>query len=132
MRISALVFILSFVAGQVIEPAFSIEVRPRVMDKNRLYVVVQIENQTGRRITDLEGFLSEMGPFGNQISQRRLNMIRRMDPILQPGYSVSRGLHVPNSGKEDRTFVFEISKLKFFGDYRIYTYHHAAGFIRID
>lgn len=132
MRFLIPIFILSTISGQADEPAFSIEVRPRITDKNRIYVVVQIENHTGRRITHLEGFVSEMDPYGKRISQRRLNMIRRMDPILEPKYSLSQGLHIPNSGKQDRTFVFEIAKLKFFGDYRVYTYHPAAGFIRID
>ena len=114
------------------DPPFSIEVRPRVMDKNRMYIVVQIENNTGKRITHLEGFISKLSASGKRTAQRRLSMIRRADPDFAPGHSLSRGLHYPYSGTKIEHYIFEISKLKFFGDRKIYTYHPAAGFIRID
>lgn len=132
MRILSALMLLSFLFSQEADPPFSIEVRPRVMDKNRMYIVVQIENNTGRRITHLEGFISKLSASGKRTAQRRLSMIRRADPDFAPGQSLSRGLHYPYSGNKIENFIFEISKLKFFGDRKIYTYHPAAGFIRID
>ncbi|MBT3216073.1 MAG: hypothetical protein HOD97_06445 [Candidatus Marinimicrobia bacterium] len=132
MRILSALILLSMLVAQEADSPFSIEVRPRVMDKNRLYVVVQVENNTGRRITHLEGFISKLNASGRRTAQRRLSMIRRADPGFEPGFSISRGLHYPHSGTIVEDYIFEISKLKFFGDQNIYTYHPAAGFIRID
>ncbi len=132
MRKLPVLFLLAMLVAQESDPAFSIEVRPRVMDKNRVYVVVQLENRSGKRITHLEGFISKMNAQGRRAAQRRIQMILRSDPDLAPNQTVSRGLHYPLKGNEITEYVFEISKLKFFGDQRIYTYHPAAGFIRID
>lgn len=132
MRILPVLFLLAMLGAQESAPAFSIEVRPRIMDKNRVYVVVQLENNSGKRITHLEGFISNMSLKGKRTAQRRMKMIRRADPDLAPNQTVSRGLHYPMKGNTVPEYIFEISKLKFFGDQRIYTYHPAAGFIRID
>ncbi|MFQ6674546.1 MAG: hypothetical protein ACE5GH_07165, partial [Fidelibacterota bacterium] len=39
-------------------PLFETDVRVRVVNDDILYVVVQIDNRSGRTVTELEGFLT--------------------------------------------------------------------------
>jgi hypothetical protein len=132
MKIFLLPFLVGLLSGQETYPPLTIDVRPRVLQDEILYVVVQVDNHTNRNIIELEGFVIERDLAGQIVSEKRLKLIHSYDPALPPGNTVNRSLNYPLLPDEQHLFSFQISKIRFAGDHRIYTYHPAVGFIRID
>ncbi len=123
---------LAILNAQTSLPPLTIDVRPRLFRDDRLNVVVQIDNHTDRNILEMEGFITESDQEGKMVSEKRLILVRSYDPALKPEMTVSGSLSYPFKRTEPKNYTFHISRIRFSEDYRIYAYHPAIGFIRID
>ena len=110
---------------------FSIDIRPRIIDDAKILVNVQVINHVGRPVDYLEGFLSEFD--GNQLlGEKRMVLIYHYEPALQTGFSTTKTTTYDLRGKTPPSFEFSISKVKFEGENRVFSWHPKSGFIRID
>ena len=128
-----LIFILIpfFVFAQKADP-FSIELRPRVIDNAKVIVNVEVTNHLNRPIDYLEGFLSEYSSKGVLLNEKRVVLLYSYEPALQTGFSTIKTAKFDLGKEKPSNFQFNISKVKFFGESRVFAWHKKAGFIRID
>ena len=128
-----LIFILIpfFVFAQKADP-FSIELRPRVIDNAKVIVNIEITNHLNRPIDYLEGFLSEFSSTGLLLNEKRIVLLYSYEPALQTGFSTIKTAKFDLGEEKPSNFEFNISKVKFFGESRVFAWHEKAGFIRID
>ena len=54
------------------------------------------------------------------------------EPALQTGFSTVKTAKFDLGQEKPSNFEFNISKVKFFGENRVFAWHKKAGFIRID
>ena len=128
-----LIFILIpfFTFAQKADP-FSIELRPRVIDNAKIIVNIEITNHLNRPIDYLEGFLSEYSSKGVLLNEKRIVLLYSYEPALQTGFSTIKTAKYDLRQEKPSNFEFNISKVKFFGESRVFAWHKKAGFIRID
>ena len=128
-----LIFILIpfFSFAQKANP-FSIELRPRVIDNAKVIVNIEITNHLNRPIDYLEGFLSEYSSKGVLLNEKRVVLLYSYEPALQTGFSTIKTAKFDLGEEKPSNFDFNISKVKFFGESRVFAWHKKAGFIRID
>ena len=128
-----LIFVLIpfFTFAQKTDP-FSIELRPRVIDNAKIVVNIEITNHLNRPIDYLEGFLSEYSSKGVLLNEKRVVVLYSYEPALQTGFSTIKTAKFDLGQEKPSNFEFNISKVKFFGDNRVFAWHRKAGFIRID
>ena len=132
MKLYLIFTLLSFsISAQKVDP-FSIELRPRLIDNAKVIVTVEITNHLNRPIDYLEGFLSEYSSKGMLVSEKRLVLLYSYEPALQTGFSTIKTAKFDLDNEKPSNYEFSISKVKFFGDNRIFAWHRKAGFIRID
>ena len=111
---------------------FEINVVPRYVDEKKIVVNIQLTNLTNKPLDYLEGFLVERSSSRKILSEKRLVLTAGYEPSLDKGFSSTRsyaydvGKGIPN------TYEFVISKLKFNGEDKIFTWHPKAGYIRVD
>lgn len=109
-----------------------IDLRERLVNDNQIRIVVQIDNNSKREISKLDGFLLQINNKGNVISEKRITFLELADGVLKPKKSVSKFIVFPlNKTRPDR-YEFYVGKVRFRNDYRVYTYHPAIGFYRVD
>ena len=109
-----------------------IDLRERLVNDNQIRIVVQIDNNSKREISKLDGFLLQINNKGSVISEKRITFLELADGVLKPKQSVSKFIVFPlNQTRPDR-YEFYIGKVRFRNDYRVYTYHPAIGFYRVD
>ena len=111
---------------------FSIELRPRVIDNAKVIVNIEITNHLNRPIDYLEGFLSEYSSKGVLLNEERIVLLYSYEPALQTGFSTIKTAKFDLGEEKPSNFEFNISKVKFFGESRVFAWHKKAGFIRID
>ena len=111
---------------------FSIELRPRVIDNAKIIVNIEITNHLNRPIDYLEGFLSEYSSKGVLLNEKRIVLLYSYEPALQTGFSTIKTAKFNLGEEKPSNFEFNISKVKFFGESRVFAWHKKAGFIRID
>ena len=111
---------------------FSIELRPRVIDNAKVIVNIEITNHLNRPIDYLEGFLSEFSSKGVLLNEKRVVLLYSYEPALQTGFSTIKTAKFDMGEEKPSNFQFNISKVKFFGENRVFAWHRKAGFIRID
>ena len=111
---------------------FSIELRPRVIDNAKVIVNIEITNHLNRPIDYLEGFLSEYSSKGVLLNEKRIVLLYSYEPALQTGFSTIKTAKFNLGEEKPSNFDFNISKVKFFGESRVFAWHRKAGFIRID
>jgi hypothetical protein len=111
---------------------FSIELRPRVIDNAKVIVNIEITNHLNRPIDYLEGFLSEFSSKGVLLNEKRVVLLYSYEPALQTGFSTIKTAKFDLGEEKPSNFDFNISKVKFFGESRVFAWHKKAGFIRID
>ena len=111
---------------------FSIELRPRVIDNAKVIVNIEITNHLNRPIDYLEGFLSEYSSKGILLNEKRIVLLYSYEPALQTGFSTIKTAKFDLGEEKPSNFEFNISKVKFFGESRVFAWHKKAGFIRID
>ena len=110
----------------------AVDIRQRIMNDKQTRIVIQINNNSQRNINELDGFLLQINSKGDILSEKRITFLEHEDGALQPKQSVSKDKVFPlNRQKPDR-FEFYIAKVRFPNDYRVYTYHPAIGFYRVD
>ena len=128
-----LIFILIpfFGFAQKADP-FSIELRPRVIDNAKVIVNIEVTNHLNRPIDYLEGFLSEYSSKGVLLNEKRVVLLYSYEPALQAGFSTVKTAKFDMGEEKPSNFQFNISKVKFFGENRVFAWHRKAGFIRID
>ena len=128
-----LIFILIpfFSFAQKADP-FSIELRPRVIDNAKVIVNIEVTNHLNRPIDYLEGFLSEYSSKGVLLNEKRVVLLYSYEPALQSGFSTIKTAKFDLGEEKPSNFQFNISKVKFFGESRVFAWHKKAGFIRID
>ena len=128
-----LIFILIpfFTFAQKSDP-FSIDLRPRVIDNAKIIVNIEITNHLNRPIDYLEGFLSEYSSKGVFLNEKRVVLLYSYEPALQTGFSTVKTAKFDLGEEKPSNFEFNISKVKFFGESRVFAWHKKAGFIRID
>lgn len=112
-------------------PLVETDVRVRVVNNDLIYVVVQINNNSGRTITELEGFLTETNPSSNIVSEREIVHLHAYESPLRDSETVVRGFTYPFDKAKDLRYRYHVSHLKFRNDPRIFTYTPCAGLIRI-
>ena len=111
---------------------FEIEVRPRIIDGAKILVNVSIINNVGRPIDYLEGFISQYSGENVFINEERMVLLYSYEPALQTGYSSYKTASYELNKERPSNFKFNISKVKFLGDSRVFSWHIKSGFIRID
>ena len=126
-----LVLIPFFSFAQKANP-FSIELRPRVIDNAKVLVNIEITNHLNRPIDYFEGFLSEYSSKGVLLNEKRVVLLYNYEPALQTGFSTIKTVKFDLREEKPSNFDFNISKVKFFGENRVFAWHKKAGFIRID
>ena len=111
---------------------FTIDIRPRIIDDARIIVNVEVINHIGRPIDYLEGFITEFSANRVMISEKRMVLIYNYEPALQTGFSTSKSISYDLNSEKPPIFEFNISKVKFAGENRVFAWHSKSGFIRID
>ena len=111
---------------------FTIDIRPRVIGNAKVIVNVEVINHIGRPIDYLEGFITEYSADRVMISEERMVLIYNYEPALQTGFSTSKSISYDLNAGKPPIFEFNISKVKFAGENRVFAWHSKSGFIRID
>ena len=111
---------------------FTIDIRPRIIDDARIIVNVEVINHIGRPVDYLEGFITEFSANRVMISEKRMVLIYNYEPALQTGFSTSKSISYDLNSEKPPIFEFNISKVKFAGENRVFAWHSKSGFIRID
>ena len=111
---------------------FTIDIRPRVIDDAKIIVNVEVINHIGRPVDYLEGFITEYSADRVMISEKRMVLIYNYEPALQTGFSSSKSISYNLNAEIPSIFEFNISKVKFAGENRVFAWHLKSGFIRID
>ncbi len=126
------VILYSFTVAQAKIP-FELDLRTRLVNDSRTMVNIQITNLMDKPIDYIEGFVIENDVNKNLIDEKRLVLIYGYEPPLQKGFSTTRSISF-NKPQNDRpnTYEFLISKIRFMGETRVFTWHPEIGFIRID
>ena len=129
----ATVIIVSCALTAQVKIPFELDLRTRLVNDSRTMVNIQITNLMDKPLDYVEGFVIEKDINKNLINEKRLVLIYGYEPPLQKGFSTPRSIsfnkpqiNMPN------TYEFLISKIRFIGESRVFTWHPKIGFIRID
>ena len=130
--IATLIIFSCALTAQVNIP-FEIDLRTRLVNDSRTMVNIQITNLMDKPLDYVEGFVIEKDVNKNLIDEKRLVLIYGYEPPLQKGFSTTRSISF-NKPQNDmpNTYKFLISKIRFIGESRVFTWHPEIGFIRID
>lgn len=109
-----------------------IDLRERIVNDKQIRIVIQIDNNSKRDINELDGFLLRINHKGKIVSEKRITFLESTDGILSPKESVSKYKVFPINQTHPDHYEFYVGKVQFRNDYRIYTYHPAIGFYRVD
>ena len=125
-------FLLSVLTAQVTVP-FEIELRTRLVNDDRTMVNIQITNLMDKPLDYVEGFVLEKDADKDLIDEKRLVLIYGYEPPLQNGFSTTRSISFEKpKNNNPNTYEFLVSKIRFIGESRVFTWHPKIGFIRID
>ena len=111
---------------------FTIDIRPRVIDDAKIIVNVEVINHIGRPVDYLEGFITEYSADRVMLSEKRMVLVYNYEPALQTGFSTSKSISYDLNAEKPPIYEFNISKVKFAGENRVFAWHPKSGFIRID
>ena len=132
-KLIAISIIFSYALTAQVNIPFEIDLRTRLVNDSRTMVNIQITNLMDKPLDYVEGFVIEKDINKNLINEKRLVLIYGYEPPLQKGFSTTRSIsfnkpqnNIPN------TYEFLISKIRFIGESRVFTWHPEIGFIRID
>ena len=109
-----------------------VDIRQRIMNDKQIRIVIQINNNSQRNISELDGFLFRINSKGDILSEKRIPFLEPVDGALQPKQSVSKDKVFPLNRRRPDRYEFYVAKVRFPNDYRVYTYHPAIGFYRVD
>ena len=130
--IATLIIFTYALTAQVNIP-FEIDLRTRLVNGSRTMVNIQITNLMDKPLDYVEGFVIEKDFKKNLIDEKRLVLIYGYEPPLQKGFSTTRSISFKKpENNMPNTYEFLISKIRFIGESRVFTWHPEIGFIRID
>ena len=115
-----------------IDLPFEIDIRTRIINDSKLLVNVQVTNLVDRPLDYLEGFIREINSNGELLDEKRMVIIYSYEPPLQTGFSSTKRISYPLPDGKPNSHEFNISKLKFIDESRVFTWHPKVGYIRID
>ena len=132
-KLIATSIIFSYALTAQVNTPFEIDLRTRLVNDSRTMVNIQITNLMDKPLDYVEGFIIEKDINKNLIDEKRLVLIYGYEPPLQKGFSTTRSIsfNKPQNDKPN-TYEFLISKIRFIGESRVFTWHPKIGFIRID
>ena len=132
-KLIAISIIFSYALTAQVNIPFEIDLRTRLVNDSRTMVNIQITNLMDKPLDYVEGFIIEKDINKNLIDEKRLVLIYGYEPPLQKGFSTTRSISF-NKPQNDmpNTYEFLISKIRFIGETRVFTWHPKIGFIRID
>ena len=132
-KLIATSIILSCALTAQVNIPFEIDLRTRLVNDSRTMVNIQITNLMDKPLDYVEGFIIEKDVNNNLIDEKRLVLIYGYEPPLQKGFSTTRSIsfNKPENNMPN-TYEFLISKIRFIGESRVFTWHPEIGFIRID
>ena len=115
------------------ETPFTIDLKTRVINNSRTLINIQITNLIDKPLDYMEGFIKEVNSEDELINEKRIVVLYGYEPPLQTGFSTTKSLSFPYiDNKNPNHYEFYISKLKFIGESRVFTWHPKIGFLRID
>ena len=132
-KLIAISIIFSYALTAQVNIPFEIDLRTRLVNDSRTMVNIQITNLMDKPLDYVEGFIIEEDVNNNLIDEKRLVLIYGYEPPLQKGFSTTRSIsfNKPENNMPN-TYEFLISKIRFIGESRVFTWHPEIGFIRID
>ena len=71
----------------------------------------------------LEGFLLERNSARKLLDEKRVVLTAGYEPSLETGFASTKSMSYEVSKGKPNTYEFVISKLKFFGESKIFTWH---------
>ena len=129
---STITFLLSVLTAQEIAP-FELELRTRLVNDDRTMVNIQITNLMDKPLDYVEGFVLEKDFNKDLVDEKRIVLIYGYEPPLQKGFSITRSISFEKpKNNNPNTYEFLVSKIRFIGESRVFTWHPEIGFIRID
>ena len=129
---ATITFLLSVLTAQITAP-FELELRTRLVNDDRTMVNIQITNLMDKPLDYVEGFVLEKDFNKDLVDERRIVLIYGYEPPLQTGFSTTRSISFEKpKTKNPNTYEFLVSKIRFIGESRVFTWHPEIGFIRID
>ena len=132
-KIIIIIITLTAITLAQIEMPFEIDLKTRVVNNSITLVNIQITNLIDNPLDYVEGFIREINSDKELINEKRMVLIYGYEPPLQTGFSTTRSISFPLvDSKNPNVYEFYISKLKFIGESRVFTWHPKVGFIRID
>ena len=131
-RYLLLLFLVNLGISSQPQLLFEIDVRLRVVNDDLLYVVIQVDNFSGRGVTELTGFITESNSDNTIVSQEKIVHIHPYDPILTDGQMSIRGYTYPFKESMDHGFRYHISRVTFRNDNRVFAWSPFDGLIRIE
>ena len=132
MNILLFCLFLSVLYSDEPKDLLAVDIRQRIMNDKQTRIVIQINNNSQRNISELDGFLLQINSKGDILSEKRITFLEPADGALQPKNSVSKDKVFPLNRLQPDRFEFYIAKVRFPNDYRVYTYHPSIGFYRVD
>ena len=132
-KLIATSIIFSYALTAQVNMPFEIDLRTRLVNDSRTMVNIQITNLMDKPLDYVEGFIIEKDVNKNLIDEKRLVLIYGYEPPLKKGFSTTRSIsfNKPQNNMPN-TYEFLISKIRFIGESRVFTWHPEIGFIRID
>ena len=131
-RYLLLLFLVNLGISSQPQLLFEIDVRLRVVNDDLLYVVVQVDNFSGRGVTELTGFITESNSDNTIDIHEKIFQIHPYDPILTDGQMSIRGYTYPFKKSMDHGFRYHISRVTFRNDNRVFAWSPFDGLIRIE
>ena len=105
LHMNILLFCLFLSALYSDEPKdlLAVDIRQRIMNDKQIRIVIQINNNSQRNISKLDGFLLRINSKGDILSEKRITFLEPADGALQPKNSVSKDKVFPlNRRQPDR------------------------------
>ena len=112
---------------------FEIDLKTRIVNDSITLVNIQITNLIDKPLDYVEGFIQEINSEKELINEKRMVLLYGYEPPLHTGFSTTRSISFPMvDTKNPNLYEFHISKIKFIGESRVFTWHPKTGFLRID
>lgn len=131
MKTLVFAFFFCLVSAQETRSPFEIDLITNFIN-NDSKVSVQVQNNSLRTLSFLEGFVNIRTVNGKLVKELRITIVKNNEPALGNGQVRTESVRFHNRNNEFFLIDFQVSKLKFSEDHRYYTWHPSVGFIRID
>jgi len=133
LKVIKIIVIIAIITTAQGETPFNIDLKTRIINNSRTLINIQITNLIDKPLDYMEGFIKEVNSENELINEKRIVILYGYEPPLQTGFSTTKSLAFPYiDNKNPNHYEFYISKLKFIGESRVFTWHPKIGFLRID